>query len=243
MTYTTAPDTTARPPLPPHRADRATGIAGVLAMVAFAAFLAVSSSGGISDIKDRSAIQTWLTHRDGAGHAVLTLTVSSLSYLPLIVFLGGLRTLVRRWDPSGVCAAAVGIASALFLAGALASDLANLAVPLAQHTVPGFTATVDQAILCDRMWLVALTEAQAALAAVIGTAAAAGYLARRNNRDGAPPRFLIWWGALAAAALLPLLLTTGNLTVFIASNQTRLLWILAVAIWLLLRVRRQAPRR
>jgi hypothetical protein len=222
----------------PDRSLRLVGAAGVAAVIGFAAYVAVGGiAGGVDPLTaSRQALAHSLAQRSGSGLALVVLAVSALSYVPMVVFLAGMQQAAARLDDSGLARSIVGVASGLFLAGAIASDGFNLAVSVAQHAVPSFQPAPSLATAMSAGWLVCLVEAQVALGIVSATVGIA-VLARRRKASTVPPSWIGWWGVFGAVALIPLLCAPNVLPVFVASNLVRLSWILAVGVFLLRRHR------
>lgn len=217
----------------------ATGVAGILAIVVLFAWIATGgSSPDVTSTTAAAKLTGWLAARSAGHGAVGHLALGALSYVPLIVFLAGLRRYVERLEPTGLAAAVVGVGGAMFLAGAVVSDGASMALGLSQSMAPAFGGSPDMAIVLDRMWLIALTEANVALGVLIGAAGIASLMARRTGYRSALPGWLSWWAVAAAGAVVPLALGATNFALFVATNQIRLLWILAASVVLLKQGRR-----
>lgn len=208
-----------------------TGITGLLSIVGLAAFLAANTQTGADPLSaSRSALTHSLAARNGADVASIVLAVSALSYIPLILFFGGLRRLLEQWQPSGLAASIVGIAAPLFLAGAVASDGFGLAVAVAQHSVSSFTADATAARVLAAGWRVSLVEAQVALATLCATAGAVFLRAPASAAMMRMPRWVGIWGLVSAAAVIPLVADPGAMPVFVGSNIVRFGWILVMSV-------------
>ncbi|WP_204017264.1 hypothetical protein [Sphaerimonospora thailandensis] len=210
-----------------------TGIAGLVGVVVLGYFITFATLPDVTASDAPGAITAWLADPATASTALTALAVGALSYVLLLVFLGGIRRLVGMWDPDGIWPSVTGLALVLFLAGALVSDAFAWAVPLTRRTAPAMTVPPELVALLDRGWLVALVEAQLALGVAIGAATMAGLAARRRGVQ--VPRIVLGLGAVAAFAVVPLILMPDTSAVFLATNQLRLLWIVAVSIWLVAR--------
>lgn len=209
------------------------GIAGITAIVLLGAFVPLSSSPDVTTTHAAPAIIAWLQHPPSTMHVHLALALSALTYPLLIIFAAGVHKLVREWDSESLWPTVTLIGFALFFGGALASDAFEWAVPLALDTTHGLTPSAPLVAVLDRGWLIALTEAQVALSIVIIAFTVSAMRARR--RGARVPRVVIAFGVIAAAAAIPLVVDFTALPVFLVSNQLRLVWIVSMAIWLLLR--------
>lgn len=220
-----------------------TGIAGLGAVAILGVFIAFSSTPDVTTPDAAARIDEWLAASGTASAALPALAIGVPSYVLFLIFFGGIRRVVETWSPAGIWASVTGLAAGLFLAGAVVSDALYWAVPLTRLTAPELSIPPGLVAVLDRGWLIALTEAQVALSVAIAAATVAGITARRASTR--VPLLLIVLGIIAAAAVVPLILFPTVQIVFLASNQVRLLWIVAVSIWLLVPQRHPsgAPRR
>lgn len=213
---------------------RGTGWAGLAAIATLAVYIVVLAPKADSAVEGGpAATSRWLDDPATAAGALPALAVGALSYALVLLFLGGATRLVAWWDPEGPWAQVVGISAGLFVAGAMASDVVLLAVPLARHVVPQTPIDPGLVAVLDQAWLIALVEAQVALGTALGAAAVAGALARRRGAN--VPRLLLWLGAAGALATIPLVLWPTEAPVLLATNQLRLAWIVALSVWLVTR--------
>lgn len=216
-----------------------TGVSAVVSILGLAGFLALSSRTGADPLSSSLAqLDHALAARSGAGIAGPTLAVSALSYLPLIAFLAGVRTLLARIDASGIAASVVGIAAPMFLAGVVASDGFNLALAIAQHSVATFHGDPGVARMFAAGWRISLVEAQIGLATVCGATGIACLRAHPRATRIRMPRWVGVWGLLGAAAVVPMVTDPSALPVFVGSNLMRFSWILVMGVSSLLLARR-----
>lgn len=211
----------------------AAGIAGLAGVLVLGATIAFSTTPDVTTPGAGRAIAHWLTAPGTGGTALPALAASATSYIFLLVFLGAVRRLVEGWNPGGIWSSITGISSGLFLAGALVSDAFAWSVPLVRFTAPSLNVPASLVGVLDRGWLISLVEAQVALGTAIAAATVALITARRGGERA--PILLIVLGILGSVAVIPLLLLPTSQVVFLVSNQSRLLWIVVVSVWLLIR--------
>jgi hypothetical protein len=215
------------------RADhRIAGIAGLAGVVLLGGFISLMSTPDVTADNATSAINTWLHGPSATAHLHVALALGALSYVFLLVFAGAVHRIARTWDPAGSWSSVALAGFALFLAGAIASDAFELAIPLSLDSTHGLTPDASLVAVFDRGWLIALTEGQVAFAVAIGAVTVAAIRARQRGEHA--PLALIVLGIVAVAAVIPML-AGYTVPVFIASNLLRLLWIIATSIWMIRR--------
>jgi hypothetical protein len=215
------------------------GASGLTAIALIAVVITMSTSPDATGADATARIQTWLTDPGASSGATLAIALSALSYAPMLVFFAGIRSAVTSWGGSSIVPNIVAIGSALFLAGAIVGDTLIWAVPLALATSPGVEVPPAVLVVLDRGWLIALVEAHIALAAVAAGTAMAGIRARRR---GSPVSLVVLiLSVIAALSAVPLLVAPTTQAVLLVTNQTRLLWLIVMAIWMIVRGISQRP--
>jgi hypothetical protein len=224
-------------PLAPNQMDRRTRvIAGTAGLIAIALVIVTISQSTTPDVTipgAAKAVATWLRSPSTGSGAGIGLSASAISYLPMIVFLGGLCRLVAEWARSPLWKAAAVVAAALFLAGAVVGDAMAMSVPLVIGSSTDIHISADIVAFSDRAWLVSYVEAHVALATLAAVTTIAGWSARRHGAR--VPIVVLLLGALGTIAVIPLVLFPTTFAVFLISNQLRLLWLIVTAIWLIVR--------
>jgi hypothetical protein len=220
----------------PTAMDRRTrviaGSAGLVAIALTIVTIAQSTTPDVTIPGAAKAVATWLRDSSTGSGARIGLSASAISYLPMIVFLGGLCRVVAEWARSPLWKAAAGVAAALFLAGAIGGDAMAISVPLVVGSNTDIPVSADVVAFADRAWLISLVEAHVALATLAAVTAIAGWSARRHGAE--VPIVVLLLGALGAVAVIPLVLFPTTFAVFLVSNQLRLLWLVVTAVWLIL---------
>jgi hypothetical protein len=221
----------------PTQMDRRTRvIAGTAGLIAIALVIVTISQSTTPDVTVPGAakeVATWLRNPSTGSGAGIGLGASAISYLPMIVFLGGLCRVVAEWARSPLWKAAAVVAAALFLAGAVAGDAMAMSVPLLIGSKTDIHISVDIVAFSDRAWLISYVEAHVALATLAAVTTIAGWSARRHGAK--VPIVVLLLGALGTIAVIPLVLFPTTFAVFLVSNQLRLLWLVVSAVWLILR--------
>lgn len=209
------------------------GAAGIVAILLLTVTIAQSTIPDVTVPGAAKTIGAWLRDPATGSRAGLALGASALSYLPMIVFLGGLCRVVAEWSRSPLWRSVAVVAVALFLAGAVTGDAMQISIPLLAGSGTDVRVAVDIVAVADRAWLIAYVEAHVALGTLALVTTLVGWTARR---DGVRvPMVILILGALGAAAVIPLVLFPTTFVVFLVSNQLRLLWLIAVSVWLILR--------
>jgi hypothetical protein len=209
------------------------GGAGVVAVALLTVTIAQSTVPDVTVHGSANAIHAWLLTPATGASARLALGASALSYLPIIIFLGGICRVVTAWARSPLWKSVALIASALFLAGALCGDAMQISIPLLAGSSTDVHVSADIVAVTDRAWLVSYVEAHVALATLALAVTIVGWDARRNGVR--VPIVVLILGALGTLAVIPLVIFPTTFAVFLISNQLRLLWLVVTAVWLILR--------
>jgi hypothetical protein len=221
----------------PTEMDRRTrvivGIAGLIAIALTVVTISQSTTPDVTVPGAAKAVAAWLGDSSTGLGARIGLSASAISYLPMIVFLGGLCRVVAEWARSPLWKAVAVVAAALFLAGAVGSDAMAISVPLVAGSNTDVHISADIVAFSDRAWLISLVEAHVALATLALVMTIAGWAARRQGAK--VPIVVLLLGALGAVAVIPLVLFPTTFAVVLVSNQLRLLWLIVTAVWLLVR--------
>jgi hypothetical protein len=209
------------------------GAAGLVAIVLLTVTIAQSTIPDVTVHGAAKAINAWLLTPATGASARLALGASALSYLPIIIFLGGICRVVTEWARSPLWKSVALIASALFLAGAVCGDAMQISIPLLAGSGTDVHVSADIVAVTDRAWLVSYVEAHVALGTLALVVTIVGWNARRHGVR--VPVVVLILGALGTLAVIPLVIFPTTFIVFLISNQLRLLWLVVTALWLIVR--------
>lgn len=225
-----------------HRADHIiAGGSGLLAIALLTVTISLSTIPDLTGSNAEALAEAWLTDQHTADGAVLAVAAGAASYAFMAVFLAGIWHRALDWGGHSVWSATMGISATLFLAGAMVSDAFAWTVPLVRSSNPDLTIPAALLVFADRGWLIALIEAHVALAAFAGATAIAGLLGRAHGHR--VPVTIMAVAIVAALSIAPVLLLATSQTVFIMSNQLRLIWLVIMAVWMIARpVAKALPR-
>ncbi|MEF2976585.1 hypothetical protein [Subtercola sp. YIM 133946] len=209
------------------------GAAGLIAIALIVVTISQSTTPDVTVPGAAKEVASWLSDSSTGSGARIGLAASAISYLPMIIFMGGLCRVVAEWARSPLWKTVAVVAAALFLAGAVGGDAMAMSVPLVVGSNTDIHISAEIVAFADRAWLISYVEAHVALATLAAITTIAGWIARR--RGATVPLVVLLLGALGALAVIPLVLFPTTFAVFLVSNQLRLLWLVVTAVWLILR--------
>jgi hypothetical protein len=151
----------------------------------------------------------------------------------MVTTLVGVRSLVRTATSSSWLDGLVAAGTTIVLAASVIYGILAYGIPVTLRQVPDFeVADPGLVLLLAQLLLMDVVMLQIGLAIVIAVVSAVGL------RTGVLPRWLAWWGFVGAAAaavltVTPFLDPEAAFAVFLASNLTRLLWLVSLGVLLL----------